>query len=157
MVRFSNSITRTLIEIATVGYSTRHPFCIGHNERRLYLYALKHGIDIAHGGVYTSPKALSHMTRKIKHKNGVVVSNEKISMFPRMRSKYDLFYDKYSGIFVYIDGEQNKYVIHPSYQLTIRNRKYRKNVFITASKFKSVENFYRDTKRYDKIKKRKGD
>lgn len=149
-------ISRILQEIERFGFSIKKPVCIGHNEKRLSLYASENGINIASGGLYTSPKALAHMTRQIKIKNGIIVPSSKISAFPSMRQKFDLFYDKYAGIFIYVDTEKNKYVIHPSYQLTLGKRKKQVVFFLTASKLKSLENFYNDTRRYI-IKKRRGD
>lgn len=123
-------ISRILQEIERFGFSIKKPVCIGHNEKRLSLYASE---------------------------NGIIVPSSKISAFPSMRQKFDLFYDKYAGIFIYVDTEKNKYVIHPSYQLTLGKRKKQVVFFLTASKLKSLENFYNDTRRYDIIKKRRGD
>ena len=97
-------ISRILQEIDDNGFSSRRPVCIGHNEERLYRYASEHEINIASGGLFTSCRALAHMTRQIKHKNGIIVPNAMISLFPSSRRKLDLFYDKYAGIFVYVDS-----------------------------------------------------
>ena len=66
-----------------------------------------------------------------------------------------LYYDKYDNLFIYIDEEKKaKYVIHPNYKIQI-NRKNKTTIFLlTASRLKSLENFYNDKKRYEKIQKR---
>lgn len=155
MVKARDHILCVFGELSARGFSSEQPFCISRNLKDIKQYAMTHGVTIAGGGLYTSPRALSHMTRAIKVKNGIAVPAERIASFPESFQSMDLYFDQSAGLFVYVDEESTtKYVIHPFYSAQVRGRKKRLIMFLTASKLKSTENFHRDQTRYVRIQKK---
>ena len=152
-----NKILSVFEEIDHNGFSSRPPFCIGGRDKRIVLFSVENGVKVAPGGLYTNAKALAHMTRAIKQKNGIAASNQAISYFPIRRKTMDLYFDKYANLFVYVDeSSKTKYVVHPNYKLRIRKKNVCKQFFLTTSRLKSTENFTNDKRRYVQINKKRG-
>ncbi|MBR6466424.1 MAG: hypothetical protein IKS82_08315 [Bacteroidales bacterium] len=150
-----NYIAAVLSELRVQGFSSREPYCLGRIEKRIRKFALSRKIHISGSKLFTNPRALSHMLRRIKKINGISVTERELCAFPISHTSMALYYDKYDNLFIYIDEEKKaKYVIHPNYKIQI-NRKNKTTIFLlTASRLKSLENFYNDKKRYEKIQKR---
>lgn len=136
-------------EIRRDGFSKREPFGVGNVEKRMKDFARAEGITLAPGALYVSPSSLAHATRGSKMRSGISLTEKELAEFPKRRKRMDLFYDTDAGLFFYVDkGARAKYVIHPSYEIKIKKKRTRKVNFVTASRLKSVDNFYLDRRRY---------
>lgn len=152
MVNGRNYISLVLTDFLVAGYSSRRPASICSLEARLALYAKVNNISVSGGRIYTSPRAIAHMMRTFKKSKGISITEEELCDFPERQENMLLFYDKYASLFIYVDEEKkSKFVVHPRYKLHINNRHVFRPFLITTSRLKSLENFYKDRKRYDRI------
>lgn len=146
MSRAGVKIAGVLADIRRKGYSTAKPFSIGRVEKRMMEYASKNGIRLGSVDVYMSNKSIAHAMRDTKRRKGLAISESALISFPKSRRKMELFYDGDS--FIYTD-RKTKYVIHPNYELKMKNGKVRKVAFITAGIVSDPVEF--NQKRYKKI------
>ena len=148
----SEKIQSVFDDIHTKGFSSIRPFSIGMVERKMRNYANANNIDMANGGLYMSYSSLAHSMRTTKKNRGNTVTEQELIDFPKNRKGMDLYYDKGAKLFFYVDeANKAKYVVHPSYELQLNNKKKKAVNFITASRIKSTDNFHKDRVRYDKI------
>ena len=145
-------ISLVLSDLQVVGFSLRQPASISPLETRLKTYARENNISIYGRRLYTSPRAVAHMMRTFKKIKGISISEEELRKFPDNQDNMLLFYDKYAGLFIYVNEEKkSKFVIHPRYKFHLNNRYVLRAFLITTSRLKSLENYYKDRKRYDQI------
>lgn len=152
MVKAHDYISLVLFDLQVIGFSLRQPASISPLETRLKTYARANNISIYGRRLYTSPRAVAHMMRTFKKTKGISISKDELRKFPDNQHDMLLFYDKYARLFIYVDEERrSKFVIHPQYKLHLNNRYVLRAFLITTSRLKSLENFYKDKKRYDQI------
>ena len=138
---------------ATVyGYSKRKPFTIGKVEKRMSDYAERNGIILGSKSIYMSVKSLTHSERLSKQAKKLSVADYELINFPKSRKRMRLYFDNNTDRkkrnFVYLSNK-SKFIIHPNYEVKLKNGKTKVVNFITAQKLNKNERF--DGSRFDRI------
>ena len=139
-------IAIVLTDIRVKGFSTQQPFEIGEIEERMKLFAQAHDISLGCNSLYMSSKQLQHSMRLSKSQKDLVVEEQELIGFPRLRFSMDLYYD--GECFIYTNG-RSKFIIHPNHEIKICRGKVKVVNFITATKVKDPVEF--TIKKYVKI------
>jgi hypothetical protein len=134
-VQASEHIRSILADIANDGFSKARPFTVGEVESELREYAREHGIDLAGKDIVMNVKQITHTLRDSKVDKGIAVSPEHLAQFPLRRLGMELYHDSTNNNFIYYDRTRNeKFVIHPNYEMKIGRAKGKVVNYITASK-----------------------
>lgn len=147
-----NKIRDILLDIKFYGYSKRKPFTIGKVEKRMSDYAKRNGINLGSKSIYMSAKSLAHSKRLTKQAKKLSVADYELINFPKARKRMQLYFDNNTDTkkrnFVYVSNK-SKFIIHPNYEMKLKNGKTKVVNFITAQRLNKNERF--DDNRFDKI------
>lgn len=148
----NNRIRAVLYDVKTYGYSKRKSFSIGKVEKRMSDYAHRNGIALGSNNVYMSVKSLAHAQRLTKQSKRLSVTDYELIHFPKSRKKMKLYFDnnidQKKRNFVYVSSK-SKFIIHPNYEIKLKNGKKKVVNFITAQRLNKDERF--DKSRFDEI------
>lgn len=147
-----NKIRAILLDFRVYGYSKRKPFTIGKVEKRMSDYAERNGIILGSKSIYMSVKSLTHSERLSKQAKKLSVADYELINFPKSRKRMRLYFDNNTDRkkrnFVYVSNK-SKFIIHPNYEVKLKNGKTKVVNFITAQKMNKNERF--DGSRFDRI------
>lgn len=140
----SNKIRAVLYDIKTYGYSKRNPFSVGKVEKRMSDYAQRNGIELGSKNIYMSAKSITHAQRLTKQSKRLSVADYELIHFPNSRKRMKLYFDHNVDIkkrnFIYVSNK-SKFVIHPNYEIKLKNGKKKVVNFITAQRLNKEERF----------------
>ncbi len=115
-------------------------------------YAHRNGIALGSNNVYMSVKSLAHAQRLTKQSKRLSVTDYELIHFPKSRKKMKLYFDnnidQKKRNFVYVSSK-SKFIIHPNYEIKLKNGKKKVVNFITAQRLNKDERF--DKSRFDEI------
>ena len=147
-----NKIRAVLLDFKMYGYSKRKPFTIGKVEKRMSDYAQQNGIILGSNSIYMSVKSLTHSQRLSKQAKKLSVADYELINFPKARKRMRLYFDNNTDRnkrnFVYVSNK-SKFIIHPHYEMKLKNGKTKVVNFITAQRLDKNERFNKN--RFERI------
>lgn len=133
-------IGNIIADIESKGFSRESPFTIGRIESEMRQYANEHGIEISSDEIVMSVKQITHTLRDSKAGKGIGISPEHLAEFPLRKSGMELYHDSTNNNFIYFDRVRNeKFVVHPNYEMKIKRAKGKVVNYITASRTDPTE------------------
>lgn len=110
-------------------------FRIGKIDREFREYATQNGIELAGNDLIMTRKQIAHTLRPSKKDKDKAISEQHLVEFPIRRKRMELYHDNSNKNFIYFDRARNeKFVVHPNYELKIGKQTSRAVNYITASK-----------------------
>lgn len=123
-------------------------FTVGSLDSAVIDYAASYGITLESTEVTMTRKGISHTLRPSKQDAGIAIPAKHLIEFPLRMSRMEIYHDTSNNKFVYFDRKRNeKFIVHPNYNITVRSSSQVTNNYITASKTTRQEFTMRKFKR----------
>jgi hypothetical protein len=135
-------------DLKTQGFSREKPFHIGFVEGRMMRFAKANGVELERGSIYMRVNEISHALRDTKNEKGIAVSSRELISFPQRRTSMDLYFDKKTKNFTYVDGH-SKYIVSALKNKKVKVSNKKVSYFVTAQKLNRKEVF--DGERFMKV------